>query len=281
MASVSRGKKNRVRTVIAFLIDAEHRNKARPPQLIDVLQGVHDRSLKLGFEVLELIRPNNAGESQTVGAEMLSAGVQGVIVGPSSTHVARLDLPWQHFASVTVGHSLKSPCLHSIVHDLLDATKAALFDLARLGFKRIGYINYKSHEDVHSHKCLAAYLEWQENQPPKERIPLLRINGFKDLKQAIPWGQRHGLDCVISPLSLQDFFAEFKPVSQSPLFFFQLGMSAEGKGQKDWRGTQMPNYEIGITAVDTLSKLIYNNSRGIPESPFIIEVPGRLDQLET
>ena len=276
MARVRRGSGTASTPAMAYLTGHAREAHGATPHLRQLLEGTRKRADELGFRLKEYYAAGQTAASGWDGLadDLLADGVVGVILAPFPDAAREVRLPWDRLCSVALGHSAKRPILHTVTDEQLDNTTAALARLEDAGYRRIGLINYPHHERLHSHGHVAAYLEWQRRLPADRCIPPLRLPNARAMNRSRAWCRRHRPEIVLSPLNLaarlREHTADLAPSPQ----FFQLGMSEADTGTAATQGTIEPNREVGVAGVDTLAGLIYRHETGLPQTPFIIEVPG-------
>ena len=227
MSLVSRSETELAKTKIAFFTNLKRDPRTMPPHMADLLSGVRQRSAVLGFEVLEFYELKGSGKLREAFREIAALGVRGVMLGPWDRQMDFPSFPWERYCWVCVGHSSEFP-VHTVLYDHLQETRRALERLTADGFERIGYVNFASHEAVHSHKSLAAYLEWQEHAKERDQLPFLRVAGVHESRKIGDWIERHSPDCIISPIPLQRTIDDLSLASGKHPSFFQLGFARGG-----------------------------------------------------
>ncbi len=127
------------RETLGFLsIDFSRETKALP-WLVGIRQGVQRRASELGYGMEDVVLPKTPGAQRALGRQLYNRGLRGLVLGPlvrSEYH--QLDLNWEHFAAVEVGHSLRSPMLPRVDRRLTDDMELALAELHARGYRRIG-----------------------------------------------------------------------------------------------------------------------------------------------
>ena len=122
-----------------------------------------------------------------------------MVILPLSRPYGHFTLAWQHFASVTFGHTLFKPDLHRVTHFHSKGMVLALRCLRHRGYHRIGYANPIDEDARSHHGWLAAYLAYQHTHEPRHRVPPFLPTVWK--KEAFAkWLKTYRVDAVVANL---------------------------------------------------------------------------------
>ena len=113
-------------------------------------------------------------------------GIYGILLPPHSVQPDWGDFPWENYAVVKMGRSLRSPSTHLVASDQMANAMLASKSMRDRGYQRIGFATGRFELVPHGHLFGAGWLAAQEMIPEEERIPSF---GFMQY----PSDQRTGL----------------------------------------------------------------------------------------
>jgi LacI family transcriptional regulator len=229
------------------------------------------RAAQLGFR-LEPIWSRAPGMSGArLSAILRARGIYGVVIAPAPEPRRNFDLRWEHFAAVALGHTMPRPAIHRVANHQLHTVRAALEELTRRGFRRIGLAVSVSHDDRVDRNWTGGCMQFQRGLPPEHRVrpfveepfdpalfeEWLRVNepdavvaGREMLVHLVRRKQETGTGPAVAAL---DHFPEFPDVA----------------------GIDQNNEAIGAAAVDLVVEQLYNNERGIPICAKVVLIEGK------
>jgi len=124
----------------------------------DCYTGALERSKSLGYN-LELFWTGHRKMSGARISEILkNRNIVGVIVGPMPKITDNIDLQWEHFTSVRIGHSLTDNRITNIISDQFQNTQFAFEKLYNEGFRKIGFACPKNLDNRLSNKFSGGYM---------------------------------------------------------------------------------------------------------------------------
>jgi LacI family transcriptional regulator/LacI family repressor for deo operon, udp, cdd, tsx, nupC, and nupG len=120
--------------------------------------GAKERAPAHGYalEVFEL--DMNGVTAARMAGMFRSRNVSGILVCPQPQPNTVLDFSWHSFSSVTFGHSLISPQLHTIISMHLRSVLQVMHEIRKLGYSRIGLVYSRSVDTRVSHAYLGGFL---------------------------------------------------------------------------------------------------------------------------
>jgi len=240
-----------------------------------VLDGARRRAEQNGYH-LDVIRMTGEASHPRVLQRMLNArGIAGLVLGPSPMRDFSGLLDWENFSTVLTSHSVISPGFHRVVPNQYSATRRALLELARRGYKRIALVSPPwVDEDIQS--LPSAALVWQAAQ--WQTTPLLcqydpEVDSPAQLRE---WCQKNKPDAVVLGVSL-----DFEKVLCAALgreHASRLGIVSLGC-ERGLPNTAIVDYRpsmLGELAVDQLINQLHRGDRGIPSVQQTLTVEGEL-----
>ena len=243
------------------------------PQFIDYHAGAAARALHHGYQ-LEGYDLNTAGMSPARLAAILHArGVAGILLCPQPRPSTHLNFPWADFSAVTFGYSLAWPHLHTVTSTQYRDTLLALREVQALGYRRIGLLLKRDHDERTDHNYLAGYLAAMHLAGGAPPAPPL--DTAYDQPQGVrAWVRRHRLDAIVAAGGATALIGLERTGLRIPQ---EVGLASPNLAAPDDRlaGVVENSREIGAVAVDLLVAMIQRGERGLPAFPQRLHVEGR------
>lgn len=205
-----------------------------------------------------------------------SRGVAGLLLAPQPGPGMSLDLDWRKFSAVTLGYSLAAPHLHVTTNHQHRTTLTALRELARLGYRRIGFVADSRTLRRAEHMFDAAYRVYEHVLAPRERIPLLVFDsgaGREAQRRVFArWLARHKPDAVLSGAALLGGWLRELGCD----FPREIGYARLSRDE----GPEIACIDqcddvIGARAAELLMSNVIAGERGVPSLPSLLLVDGR------
>jgi len=153
------------------------------------------RSLGYFLERMNLYGMN----AETVGRQLYSRGVEGLLLGSLYPFDAQPPLPWEHFSMVAIGESSLGHAFDRVNCDLFSSVRLAAGIARERGYQRLGFV--LPQHDVDSDdddRRLAAALLVQQKETGVAIKPLLYPVRRDHESLLRPWLKEERPDCVIS-----------------------------------------------------------------------------------
>ena len=264
------------RATIGFLAQLEKRqwndDRYRPANLCHA--GAIERAKALGYslEIFWLGQPGMTGPRMS--RILQSRGVPGIVVAPwpRSGLGEHIPLEWENFAAATVGYTLWEPNVHRACHDNFSTMGLALAELARRGYRRIGFAAPVEDDERVNHQWLGRFLAGQAAQPPARRVPPLLTTEWS-AETLLRWLKRERPDVVVTTRGriVTQWLAQARiPVPE------KLGvLTVYWRPDAPHCSGFYQNFELlGATAIDLVIAQLHHNERGVPAMPKVMLVPG-------
>ena len=245
-----------------------------PSACSSLLQQLGLQARKYGYQV-ELLHYHVPGISGKQLTRILKArGTAGLIVLPGfidSKALRRLQIDWELFPAVALGHALFWPSLHRVSEDHLSNARLLVRKLISLGHRRIGLCLQDSMAALHSAGG------WEGGYLAEMRrlgdIPstFYRKTAAPDEEevQAIrSWILRERLDAVITDTDVAAYGLYSQGCFLPPITVpSDIGLACLALYSDFFAGVNPGIERIWTTAVDLLIHLTHTNQRGIPKFP--------------
>jgi DNA-binding LacI/PurR family transcriptional regulator len=149
----------------------------------DCYAGALERADWLGYnvEMFWIGKQNMTGKR--VSQILTTRNILGVIVGPMPAVTASLNLDWENFTSVRIGHSYRDSRLTNVISDQYQNTQKAFEKVYMDGFRRIGFACPREVEARVGNNFSGGYLSSSFRQFGKVPIPMFldeKENGDKE-----------------------------------------------------------------------------------------------------
>jgi LacI family transcriptional regulator len=267
------------RETLAFLSMWPNHESWRRISQHDFYLGAQEQASELGYRV-DLFHLKEPGMTDKRMSKLLTArGIHGLLIGPSLKPNGRLDLDWEHFAAITFGYSVATPPLHRVTTNYYSEMLSTLHRLKNEGCKRIGLNLSISDDNKVQNLWRSAYLLFNGNLPPKERIPITTVpSGESAIKlrqsKIFEWVRQFKPDAIISAGC--DFpqlyeLAYRKSPSKSIRY---VNMNIHHTDNRS-RGIDQDSWAIGRLACSHLIAMLQRNETGLPQQPQIISIEGK------
>ena len=259
---------------LAWLVNSSFGYNWRTSQhSIDFHAGASARARRHGFnlEIYDLHQPQVT--SERLAAILHARNVSGLVLSPQPRPETSLDFPWHEFSAVTIGYTLASPHLHTVVSTQYRDMRLTLEHVQALGYKRIGLMVSRDHDLRTDRNYLAAYLVHSQQNAGGPAVPPLD-SPYEDSQALEAWLRRYRPDAVVAASNVP-FMRSLQQIGvRAPE---DLGVAFPNLPLADSRiaGVVESSLEIGSVAVDVLVAMIQRGERGIPSYPQRIHVEGR------
>lgn len=223
------------------------------------------RARELGFR-LELICVPDGGGASRITSMLRARNITGVIVGPVSEGRVSLDMiEWKDFAAVKIGHSVRSPQLHTIAPERVRAMRMIMDELVARGYRRPGLLLERRLDGNVDMQWSAAFMRHQLRFARKDRLPLHLAEGPLNDGMAA-WIRKHRPDVIIAmgderipPLLRRRGIRIPADLGYAALVQPNAGDLMAGIAER--------SDEIGAAAVDFVVAMVNRQERGVPSFP--------------
>lgn len=233
--------------------------------------GATERTKQLGYN-LEAFNLSSGQEVNAALARILShRGIHGILIGALDTVEAQLDFKWDDFSTVAIGYSLVDPVLHRASYDNYNGMSTIVHELLAAGYQRLALTIDMTSDQRSHHYSLANFAAWQKTSKTKRPVPVLVIPQT-DETAFRKWFERHRPDAIISLNPHIPTWLDRLGVRVPE----DVGLATTYLQPRDKRAGmfQCPE-DVAAAAVDLLVAELLGNSRGVPERPKLVFVPGR------
>ena len=256
----SRVKLRKQRSAIAFVISPYIAESWK-----DIIESARQRAEKLGFDLQTYIWQD--GISPARQSEILrSRGIRGIIVGPltKENHLIELPLRTNYFSLVAIGRFISTPRINTVTPNHFGSVRQAMDHLRARGYRRVGLALLERLNAHVDDRIRTAYLGYQSNLPPEERVPMcLATSEECETEQIVGWIKRERPDAVISYNHIHEHLLEAGLRIPEDIAFASLNLSRTFEGHL--AGTNVNDRMVGQVAVNLINSQLLVGEIGEPE----------------
>lgn len=265
MAQLRRTSPHKLHGTIGYLDPFEWKNKPRIKNFYQgIFHGAQTRADELGFKLDVFTLGVRGMTEKRLDDVLYSRGIQGLVIAPLPPPEDKLNLDWSRLSAVTIGHSLKSPCLHRVAPDQYQGMTLLIERLQSAGYQKIG-LYIVGRDDLHTLDRFSAGYYWAtRNSPAENRVPILRQQELSR-QPFIDWVRTHQPEIVVSHCRQTITWLE-----ESGLKIPQdIGVAHLGLDDCEipCAGITQQPHIIGALAIQMVITLLTINERGIPTVP--------------
>lgn len=241
-----------------------------------VAQGAQKRAESLGYAFETIWIEDAESDNRRIQRLLRSRGVEGIILLPMARPVSIPKLlTWDNFSVVTATLSVLNPHFHGVIPDQFGNMMKLCFHLAKQGLDRIGLVTLSSHDirvDYRFTGALAWHGAYGQISPVAPYITQVWPPSRRDL---VKWFAKTKPNVIIgdseSYLTTIRTMLEDKLPANFPMYCTGLrSVSSIYPGINEF-----PE-EIGSTAIEILSGLLQHGVKGIPATPHLTMLEGKL-----
>lgn len=199
-------------------------------------------------------------------------GIQGIIMGPCSDKDAHVELEWDYFSPVAIGHSIHHPQLHKVTNNHFLSTIRVMDHCARIKVKRVGFVVQEIHTVRLQHRWLGAYLAKRRELKMDVDIDPLITNDWS-METVKTWYDHFRPEVIIGPFgSSVGNWLESVGV-KIPQDVQLISLACPRKGHRV-TGIYENSHSIGAKAVQMVVSMIEHTEKGIPLAPSTVSLDG-------
>lgn len=259
--------------VIGYITSHEDRDAWKKQNvLLDFFDGCSEMAVQRGYR-MEVFWRKEPGMSPKRFSDILyHRGIQGIILGPCSDLDAHVELEWNYFSPVAIGHSIHHPQLHKVTNNHFLSTIRVMDQCARMGVKRVGFVVQEAHTIRLQHRWLGAYLAKRREMKLDTDIEPL-ITADWSLESVKKWYDRYKPEVIIGSFgSSVGNWLESTGI-EIPNDVELISLACPRRGHRV-TGIYENSRSIGAKAVQMVISMIEHTEKGIPLSPSTLSLEG-------
>lgn len=233
--------------------------------------GAQQRAEELGYQLAEIWATEPGVSASRLTNILLARGIQGLIIAPLPRAQGELSLKWEHFAAVTLGHTLAKPQIHMVMNHQFRNMKLLVQRLHSLGHRRIGFAMPAANDERVDHNYLGGYWVAQHDLPSAVvRLPPLLAENL-DGPTFLRWFRKQKPDAVIvAARQAYEIRGWLEDAGLRVPADVSLAVASIPHGDTTIGGIDEKVGRVGAMTVDTLVGMLHRNERGIPATPWRI-----------
>ncbi|ACB74306.1 LacI family DNA-binding transcriptional regulator [Opitutus terrae] len=268
MRSTRRGTPNHYLGTLAYITPYDDVKEWRAtPTLCRHWSAACDQAALFGFSVSEFALTSHGMTARRLGEILKARGITGILLAAFPKEPFELVLPWEHFATVPVGHMVQNPQLDCVVSDHTQAVLLAGRVLAARGYQRIGLAIESYQNSITNHGWANGYAALPVENPELAAIPPF-LPPKITARAFLQWVRQNRVDCVLTlstfrnePNPMREWLAEAGLICPRDIGLVSLDVTP---ATSTWAGIDQNSDEIGKAAVDLVVSKIRAGERGVP-----------------
>jgi DNA-binding LacI/PurR family transcriptional regulator len=258
-----------VETVGFIWSDGDRASVRRSLHLRELVQAATKRASELGFRLDEFWLREPGLSGRRLSQILHARGIQSVILSPVVQRAhAHASLDWERLTTVAIGLGLWRPRFHRVHHHHYYSMLVALRELARLGYRRIGFSVHAVLNARMSQAWRAAFLA-NHPLPLRDAERLLWVQDKAGAAGQKKWLRSAQPEIVLSEMSSPEQLPSPLPAE---IAFATLNWSAESP---EITGIDQCTSSLAAAAVETVAAQYWRNERGLPVEPRSVLVEGK------
>jgi LacI family transcriptional regulator/LacI family fructose operon transcriptional repressor len=276
--NLRRGRPADYEVSLAYLVRADSNLDPRRPYLL----GARAAAETQGYRLEEFVYGETGLTTERLNQILLTRNIHGLIIAPLALSGPQtgFTLDWPEFCTVTLEYTFTEPAFDRVVHDGYDATRLALDQCRRRGFRRIGLLLATGvHQRANSVNVAAYWLEQKARRCFAE-IPPLLIPDW-DHPAFAAWFRAHRPRVIITTNWLLRYVLDFARQQRLGIPG-DLGLINLNAFEDESVGGIVQNPgAIGAAAVRLVIDKLNRNDRGVPALRQTILIPGHWHEGRT
>jgi DNA-binding LacI/PurR family transcriptional regulator len=267
------------RETLAWITSHPSRDEWR--KSFGVLQsGAVERATELGYRLEEFWIKQPGLSAREATRRLYNRGIRGLLIAPLFSPRGHLSLEWNRFSSVALGYTLVRPRMNRVSTTHYRAVIMAVRHLRAAGRRRIGWVGSSVVDERTDRLWLSGFLSERRNSSVAGAIHSYR--SF-DARRFFEWFETFHPDAILTSCSKEEIKAWMNGLRKrghhvpDDVSVAVVNLQEEG----DISGIVEPNFLIGRTAVDLLTRMLQNGERGVPEYPLYQLIDGKWNEGKT
>lgn len=225
------------------------------------------RCAQLGFRLERIALDADPAAQRACGERLRARGVRGLLLGTGQVQQDELDLPWEHFACISVSGAPRMRLHHSVTANYAHDLRLALEQVGRRGYRRPGLVLFPGILQATRADCVAGWSFAHGLFPAPIAAPLQLRDRPSDRGACLDWVDAEGIDVVLS-------------FSSAPLAWLraagrrQVGFASLDAATGATAGVLQPRLACTLVAIDLLAARLRNHEYGPVAQPFALQLDG-------
>jgi DNA-binding LacI/PurR family transcriptional regulator len=242
--------------------------------LLEFYDGCCRMAKERGYRMEVFWRKDPEMSPQRFSQILYHRGIQGIILGPCTELDAHVELDWDLFSPVAIGHSIHHPQLHRVTNNHFLSTVRVMDYCHHIGARRVGFVVQKVHTVRLQHRWLGAYLAKRlELGMDTDIEPLITGENEWSLETVKEWYERFRPEVIIGPFgsSIGNWLESTGVMIPDDVQLISVACPRQGHRVT---GVFENSQSIGAKAVQMVISMIEHTEKGIPENPSTVSLEG-------
>ena len=273
MARLRTIRTNAVRETLGLITAWPTRNGWREaPNHVRFFDGAARRAREAGYAFDEFWLEETGMTSRRMSRILRARGIRGLVLCSLPDPGGRLALEWKHFACVAKGLTVQHPPVHRVVSSHYEDMHLVLLELARRGYRRVGFVLGEALSARVDRAWLASCLLHQNDVPKGGRVPPLITRTPAEEKDFARWFSVHRPEVILySEQPVRAWLDRLKVTVPQNVGLVHLDWSPN---LAPLAGLDSDPEMLGEAAIDLLIGQLQANELGIPKHEKIVAVRG-------
>jgi DNA-binding LacI/PurR family transcriptional regulator len=255
------------------------------PNCVLYRKGAEARAREMGFSLEEFWLQEPGMTPARVVQILANRQIQGILLPPMPFSDTSLPMPWERFPVVALGYSHR-PLFHVVNGAQYRATRLAVRNLHRLGYRRVGLFTWEEYEERTDYNFFSGYhCECAKLglRPMLCRVASQRERRERDVvfyenwkRETRTWLRQSKPEVLLMPDAIVAQRIGLGPAAaggeRAGLLSPHVAVLARYSTHGTFAGIDQNAQRMGAVAVDHLIHMIQRNERGRPASPLHILV---------
>lgn len=241
-------------------------------------EGAKERAAFHGYQLEEFTTEAREIYPTRIASIFRARSVNGILLCPQPKPDMDMAFPWEGFALVTFGYSLRSPLLNTVASAHFLNMRNAMRHLFEYGYRRIGLlIDRRLDERCGSNICAGFLIEQEMNKKLKRIPPLLDYDSAPEHRAAYAtllasYVRQHDLDAIVTAdYSILGVLRDAGLRVPQDLGVAGISLSSQ---EITLSGIVEDCAKIGAIAVDQLVGMVQRGEYGVPPMPIRTHLEG-------
>ena len=156
--------------------------------------GAKARALELGYRLENYNLKLERMSGNRLVSVLQSRGIEGIIISPLFKVGEQLDIDWSELSAITFGYSMTEKGINRVTIDQYLAVQRSLEAMAKLGYRRIGFVTLGDATNRMQQRWEAALLAFQSTHSSQTPLPYYEGS---DRSQFLRWFKHHKPDALL------------------------------------------------------------------------------------
>lgn len=261
--------------VIGYITSHTERDGWRKQDvLLDFYDGCCQMAQERGYRIEVFWRRDPEMSAKRLSQILYHRGIQGIILGPCDESDSTVEMNWDWFSPVAIGHSIHKPLLHRVSNNHFLSTIRVMDYCHSIGVRRVGFAVQQIHTVRLQHRWLGAYLAKRlELGMDTDIEPLITGKNEWNFHTVKAWYERYRPEVIIGPFGTSiGNWLESTGV-QIPDDLQLISTACPRMGHRV-TGIFENGKSIGAKAVQMVISMIEHTEKGIPQNPSMVSLEG-------